>query len=114
MGLLARQHDKGRAALARLAFEPGAAAMKLGKPSHERKTETRAAGLAVVAIVDLVEGHEDLVELVARNAGAVVLDRDLEAAVTRETSHDRDASAFWREFHGIGHEVDQDLLERAL
>ena len=71
------------AALAIFAFHPGAAAMQLGQAAHQRQAQARAAGLAVEAIVHLVEGLEDLVELVARNAGAVVAHRDLEIAVAR-------------------------------
>ncbi len=82
--------------------------------AHQREAETRAAGLAVVAVVDLAERREDLVELLARDAGAIVLYGNLEAAAARQFGTHRDAAAFGRELDRVGAEVDQDLLERAL
>ena len=67
--------------------------MQFRQAPHQRQAQPRAAGLAVVAIVHLAEGREDLVQLVARNAGAVVAHHDLEIAVARAAGHHVDASA---------------------
>ena len=88
--------------------------MQFGETTHERKSETGAAGLTIVAIVDLVEGLEDLVDLFARDTRSVVAHGDLEAAVARESADDGNPSTFRCELHRIRTEVDQDLLERAV
>src|SRR5579884_4308579 len=59
-----RQGDEHRTTPAIFAFHPGASAMKLRQSPYQGKAKTGAAGLAVEAIVHLVEGLEDIVELV--------------------------------------------------
>src|SRR5215831_8061919 len=88
--------------------------MELGQAAHEREAKAGAACLPVVAIVDLIERHEDLIELVARNSRTVVANANLEAAIARKPAHDGNAAALRRELHRVGDEIDQDLFERAL
>ena len=70
--------------------------------------------LAVVAVVDLAERLEHAVELVARNARAVVFDHDLEVAASARRAGNGDAPALGRELHRVGDQIDQDLLQRTL
>src|SRR5262249_19177081 len=53
-------------------------------------------------------------ELLTRNAGAIVLDHDLERAAARAARKHADTSTFRRELDRVGNQIDQDLLERAL
>ena len=88
--------------------------MQFGQAAHQRQAKACAARLAVEAVVDLVEGREDHVELVARDARAVVAHHDLEIAVGGARADHFDPAAHWRELDGVGHKIDQDLLERPL
>ena len=47
--------------------------MQLGQPAHQRQAQPGAARLTIIAVVDLAERREDLVQFLARDAGAVVL-----------------------------------------
>src|SRR5580692_6513353 len=71
-----RQQNKGAHAFSRVTVDPGRAAVKLGKAADERKSQPGAACLAAIAVVDLVEGHEDLIQKRRRDAGAVVADAE--------------------------------------
>src|SRR5690242_20792016 len=87
--------------------------MQFGEPAHKGKPKSGSTCLAVVAIVDLAERREDLVELLAWNSRPVVLHRDLETAASRRFRAHHDAPTFRREFHRVGAQVDQDLLQCA-
>src|SRR5437763_343626 len=100
--------------MAVLALDPGAAAMQLGKAAHEGEPQPRPTALPIVTIVHLAERLEDLVQLVAWDARAVVLHRDLKAAAARPRGDHGNPTAFRRELHRIGNQVDEDLLQRPL
>jgi len=88
--------------------------MQLGQAAHQRQAEPRAAGLAVEAVVHLVEGREDLLHLVGGNAGTIVAHQYPEIAIGRPPADHLDATAHRGELHGVADQVDQHLLHRAL
>ena len=88
--------------------------MQFGQPAHQRQAKARAARLAIIAIVHLVEGHEDAGQLVARNAGAIVAHHDLEAAALGRAGQHVNAAALRGELHRVGDQVDQHLFQGAL
>ena len=97
-----------------LTLQPGAAAMQLRQALHQRQAKPRSAGLAVEAVVDLAEGLEDAGQLFGGNAGAVVIDAEFHAAGAADAAGDGDMAAGRGELGGIGNQVQQHLLERAL
>ena len=56
--------------------------MQFGEAAHQRQPEARTASLTVVAIVDLAERRENLVDLLARDARPIVFAANLEVAAS--------------------------------
>src|SRR5579872_7370369 len=75
-GFFERQGNEYRTAAAEFAFQPRAAAVQFGQTAHQRQPQARASRLTVKAVVHLVEGLEDIVDLFARDARTVVAHHD--------------------------------------
>lgn len=101
------------AARARLAFDPGAATVQFRQAPHQRKSQPRPARLTVIAIVHLAEGREDVVDLLAGNAGPIVPHTMIWKPPSRAVLATTSTPAFRREFHRIGHQIDQYLTQGA-
>src|SRR3989442_9980304 len=105
-----RQHQRKRAALARIARELELAAEEPRQLATDREPEPGAAVLAAGAAVGLLERLEDDSLLVGRDADAGIADREGHRA--RVARRDAQAhGALLRELEGVGDEVLQDLLQ---
>ena len=80
---LARQGQRERGALALDGPDPDLAAVRGGDVLDDREAQAGAAGRAVASGVDAVEALEDAVELVGRDADALVGDADVDDVVAR-------------------------------
>jgi hypothetical protein len=67
----------------------------------------------LLRFADLLELLEHRFVILGRDSDARVRHRDLHAAVRQRHPH-VDASALWRELHGVGEQVQQYLLHLAL
>ena len=78
----------------------------LGKDRlDDRQAETGTLFGALDGNRALAEGRQDDGDLFFRNAGAVVLDRDVLTAAGRPADLDMDLATLRREFDGIGEKV---------
>ena len=88
------------------------AAMQFDQRLGDGEAQARAVmGLGELAF-DLLERPAELLQRVARNADAGILDADHHRAARHAAAH-RDAALLGREFDGVGQQVERDLLERA-
>src|SRR5262245_20664459 len=108
-----RQREAEGRALAGHAFEADRPAVQLDEALGERKPETRPFGLAHLVTPDLLEFLEHQCLVLGRDPDAGVLDRDLDPAGVLLRAY-VDPPAVGRELHGVGKEVEHDLLELAL
>src|SRR2546428_620832 len=94
------------------ALHPQAAAVELDELSCQGETETGALAFAR-GVADLAELLEDRVLVLWRDADPGVGDRHLDGAVRGQRTH-VDPAALGREFHGVGQQIQEHLLELAL
>src|SRR5688572_8095604 len=87
--------------------------MQFDETPGESQPEAGALALADVVVADLAKLLEDRRLVLRGDADARVADRDLDPAL-RAVRANADAAAFGRELHGVGEEVQQDLLDLPL
>src|SRR5579885_3101530 len=90
------------------------AAMELRHGIAERQAEPRAFVFAVELAVDLAEGRECGGDVLGGDADAGVGDADEEVAVAIEPRRHLDTAAGRGELHGVGQQVEQNLLQLSL
>src|SRR5688572_28299100 len=108
-----RQGDGEGGAFAQSALEPHLAAVQLDEAPREGKAEPGPLRLASVVAPDLLELLEYRGVVLGRNTDAGVAHLDFNAPIQGFCGN-ADLAAVWRELHGIGQQVDHDLLELAL
>src|SRR6185312_17326749 len=92
------------------AREPQLASHCTRQIATDRKTKTGAAAAPVERIVELHEGLEDGLALVARDPDAGVHDADVDRPVLWHALDDYPAAGR-RELRGVGEQVDDHLLQ---
>src|SRR5689334_6029789 len=112
-GMLHRERECERRALTGLALDPDTPAVQLDELAREREAETGALVLLGVVRPDLAELFEHRVEIFRGNADAGIAHGDLDLAVQTLAAH-LHAATLAREFHGVGEQIEQDLLDLAL
>src|SRR5258705_8217298 len=109
--LLGDRHDeRERASLTGGAREPELAAEQARQLAADRQAEARAAVLAAGRAVGLLEGLEDDLLLVRRDADAGIDDRERDRRRRERRDHELHL-AFARELEGVGEQVLEDLLQ---
>src|SRR6266436_6189129 len=111
MGAHGKGEREGRSA-PHLALHPQAAAVELDELSRQREAETGALAL-VRGVAHLAELLEDRLLVLRRDADPGVGDRHLDGAVRGQRTH-VDPAALGGELHGVGQQIQEDLLELAL
>ena len=108
-----RQTHRDASALARTAAHHQFAIVEADQSLDDGKTEARAVMRAVVGTLCLEELVADLRHVFSRNADTVVFDgnKNVTALGARSNFH---PTAAIGELDRVGHQVDHDLLERAL
>src|SRR5262245_2251035 len=104
--------ERKRRSATHLALDPQATAVELHKLSRQREAQTRALALPL-GVAYLAELLEDRLLVRWRDADAGVDDRHLDSAVRGQRAH-VDPATLGREFHCVGQQIQEHLLELAL
>ena len=96
LGCASGQREVEVSAVAQFAFGPDASAVGLDDVLDDGQAQAGAAGLAGAGFVNAVEALEDAVEVLGGDAGAEVLDGELDLSLEQPRA-DADALAWpWR------------------
>jgi len=105
----ARQCDVEHRTLPDGALDPQTAAVQLDELARKGQAESRALLLVGVVATNLAEFLEDGLVIFGRDSNSGVVHRDDHVAVFASRAN-VDPSAVGREFHGVGEQIEQDLL----
>src|SRR5882672_9451069 len=106
------KRERERRSTTHLALHPQAAAVELDELSRQREAETRALALAR-GVAHLAELLEDRLLVLWRDTDPGVGHGHLDGAIRGQRTH-VDPAALRREFHGVGQQIQEHLLELAL
>ena len=86
--------------------------METDEAAHDRQAETGAFVRPIVSGFGLKERRAQLRQIARGDTDSRIGYADLDVAALRARA-DVDGAAIWREFHGVGHEVEEYLLAGA-
>ncbi|MCY1443422.1 hypothetical protein D9M71_598350 [compost metagenome] len=109
-GIALRQNQAEHAALPGAAVDIDLASEQMRQVTGDRQPQASATITAIAGAIDLVEGAEDRLLLIGRNADAGVTDCEHDTAASLEADVHADLATLG-ELDGVGQQVLEDLLQ---